>query len=191
MADQEDPSWRLKRRLKTTPSTRNSDTNSTSEISDTNSAGLLITDFVAYMPGHSYIYIPTREHWPGSSVNARLEPHGVLDENGKIKLDSEGEPVLLKATTWLDQNRPVEQMTWAPGEPLTICDRLISDGGWFEQPRVTVFNLYRPPTLKMGNAKKAGPWLDHVHKIYPDDADARGSPSRCSGLAKRLTTDSC
>lgn len=152
-------------------------TNSAGEISDTNSKsppteGLLITDFVAYMPGHSYIYIPTREHWPGSSVNARLGPHAELDKDGKIKLDSEGAPVLLKANTWLDQNRPVEQMTWAPGEPLTICDRLISDGGWFEQPRVTVFNLYRPPTLKMGNAKKAGPWLDHVHTTYPDDADA-------------------
>ena len=30
-----------------------------------------LDDFFAYMPTHSYIYAPTREMWPASSVNAR------------------------------------------------------------------------------------------------------------------------
>jgi bifunctional DNA primase/polymerase-like protein/primase-like protein/uncharacterized protein DUF5906 len=174
MADEEDPNWRLKRGLKTAPRTKISDTNSASKTSDTNSAStndLRITDFVAYMPTHNYIYTPAREHWPASSVNSRLEPHGVLDEKGELKLDSEGAPIVLKASVWLDQNRPVEQMTWAPGEPMIIRDRLISNGGWIKRPGAAVFNLYRPPTLEMGDASRAGPWLDHLRKIYPDSAN--------------------
>ena len=36
---------------------------------------------------------------------------------------------------------------------------------------MTCFNLYLPPTIEPGDAAKAGPWLDHVHKVYPDDAE--------------------
>ena len=28
-----------------------------------------------------------------------------------------------------------------------------------------------PPTIEPGNAAEADPWLDHVHKVYPDDAE--------------------
>jgi hypothetical protein len=35
---------------------------------------------------------------------------------------------------------------------------------------VKVFNLYLPPTLRRGDASKARLWLDHVRRIYPDDA---------------------
>lgn len=30
--------------------------------------------------------------------------------------------------------------------------------------------LYRPPIIKLGDPKEADPWLTHVHKVYPDDA---------------------
>ena len=36
----------------------------------TNGKGVRLDDFYAYMPMHSYIYAPTRELWPASSVNA-------------------------------------------------------------------------------------------------------------------------
>ena len=62
-------------------------------------------------------------------------------------------------------------MTWAPGEPLIIADRLISHGGWIERPGDAVFNLYLPPTIVPGNAAQAKLWLDHVHKVFPDDAE--------------------
>jgi hypothetical protein len=86
-------------------------------------------------------------------------------------LGDDGEQVKVKASTWLDQNRPVEQMTWAPGQPMRIRDRLVSDGGWIERNGVTCFNLYRPPTLELGDATKAGPWLAHVHKLFGADAN--------------------
>ena len=57
-------------------------------------------------------------------------------------------------------------MTWCPGLPMLIPNRLVVDGGWIERKGVTCFNLYRPPRIELGDATKAGPWTDHVHKVY-------------------------
>jgi hypothetical protein len=132
--------------------------------------GISVENFYAYMPTHSYIYVPSRESWPAASVNARLAPMPVLDGSGKPKLDDKGKPETTSASKWLDQNRPVSQMTWAPGEPLIITNRLISHGGWIKRPGEAVFNLYLPPIIIPGNAAQAEPWLDHIYKVYPDDA---------------------
>ena len=75
------------------------------------------------------------------------------------------------ATTWLDRNRAVVQMTWCPGFPMLIEDRMVVDGGWIERADVTIFNHYRPPRIGLGDASKASPWLEHLHRIYPDDAE--------------------
>ena len=56
-------------------------------------------------------------------------------------------------------------MTWCPGIPKLILDRLVVDGGWIEREGVTCFNLYRPPRIEPGDATKAGPWLDHVRRV--------------------------
>jgi hypothetical protein len=85
-----------------------------------------IGDFYAYMPMHCYIFSPSREMWPASSVNARISRVPVDDKK-------------ILASTWLDKNRAVEQMTWAPGEPMMIRDRLIADGGWIERQRRKLF----------------------------------------------------
>jgi hypothetical protein len=133
--------------------------------------GVSLDDFQAYMPMHSYIYTPSRELWPASSVNARIPPVPLVNADGKPVLNRKGIQLKLEAAAWLDRNQPVEQMTWCPGLPMLIRDRLISDGGWIERDGVTCFNLYRSPTLEPGNAAEAGPWLDHVHKVFPDNAD--------------------
>jgi hypothetical protein len=115
-------------------------------------ADLRIDDFYAYMVEHKYIFTPTGQIWPGASVNARLPRIG--KEN---------------PASWLDRNRAVEQVTWAPGEPVEIQDRLIADGGWIPRQGCRVFNLYRPPiiTPTAGNADR---WLRHVEKLYGPDA---------------------
>jgi hypothetical protein len=115
-----------------------------------------LADFRAYMPMHSYIFAPTRELWPAASVNARVPP--VPGANGNP----------MRATEWLDQNAAVEQMTWAPGEPMLIKDRLIADGGWFRRPGAAVFNLYRPPAI-VPKAGDVTPWLKLIEKVFPDD----------------------
>jgi hypothetical protein len=117
-----------------------------------------LDDFYAYMPMHMFLFVPTGELWPASSVNPRIPP--VANGDGKIS-----------ASSWLDRHKPVEQMTWAPGQPMIIRDRLLRDGGLIEKAGVSCFNLYKPPTIKLGDATQAGRWLDHGRKLYGSDAD--------------------
>src|SRR5215831_12087846 len=136
----------------------------------TDCEGVTLDDFHAYMPQHSYIFVPSRDMWPASSVNARIAPFPMLDRNGKPIVDENGKPKRTSASAWLDRNKPIEQATWAPGLPTLIKNRLISEGGWIERDGVTCFNLYRPPTIVLGDPNEAGPWLDHVGKVFGDDA---------------------
>ena len=118
-----------------------------------------LEDFHAYLPQHRYIYRPTRELWPKESIDARV-PRLTTVASGKMK-----------ASLWLDRNQAVQQMTWAPGEPELITDRLLVEGGWVERPGVKCFNLYRPPAIVQGDPTEVEPWLRHVHQIYPNEAD--------------------
>src|SRR4051794_11870473 len=88
-------------------------------------------DFVAYLPQHNYNFLPTREPWPAASVNSQfLGGIALLDDSGQPVLDDDGKPIMIKASTWLDQNRPVHQATWVPGAPMIVDDKLVAEGGW-------------------------------------------------------------
>jgi hypothetical protein len=120
---------------------------------------LSLEDFFCYMAmSNSYIFTPTREIWPASSVNARIPPIQVGKEE-------------IRPSAWLAQNRPVEQITWAPGLPMLVENRIISGGGWIDRIGSDCFNLYRPPSIQRGDAEQAGLWLDHLRKVFPNDAD--------------------
>jgi Bifunctional DNA primase/polymerase, N-terminal len=126
--------------------------------------GITLDDFVSHAPSRMYFFLPCREPWPGASVNARLPKIEVTTADGERKE--------VVPTAWLDVHRSVEQMTWAPGEPMLIPGKLfVAAGGWVERPGVVSLNHYRPPLIVPGNAAEADPWLEHVHKVYPEDAD--------------------
>jgi hypothetical protein len=130
-----------------------------SDDDDGTDEGVTIESFYAYMPMHNYIFVPTRDTWPASSIDARL-PWVML--NGKK----------IAPSRWLDKHRPIEQMTWVPGEPMLLKDRLVANGGWSRQKGVTCFNAYRAPVVQHdGDAKEAGPWLDHIRNVFPEDAE--------------------
>jgi hypothetical protein len=154
--------------------------------------GVRLEDFYAYMPKHHYIYTPGGDAWPASSVNSRIPPVLLVDADGRPVLDANDKQKLIPANQWLDQHRPVEQMTWLPGAPKIIRDKLIDQGGWIQKPGVSILNLYRPPTLKLGDPNKADRWLDHVRKVYPDDADIFSTswPIAFSDLRRRSITAS-
>ena len=133
--------------------------------------GVRRDDFHAYMPMHPYIFAPSRELWPASSVNARIPPIPLVDRDSTPVVDKKGNPKTLAATTWLDQYHPVEQMTWIPGLPMLIRDRLVSEGGWIDRAGCTTFNLYRKPRIELGDPQQAERWRCHVRRIYPDDVD--------------------
>jgi hypothetical protein len=130
-----------------------------------------LDDFYAFMEMHNYVYISSRAFWPASSVDSRLPPQPLLNRDGEPIVDKHGNPKLINASRWLDQNRHIEQITWWPGMPMLIQRRLISEGGWIESNKDSCFNLYRPPTIKLGDATKADPWLEHIHRVFPDDAE--------------------
>ena len=111
-----------------------------------------VSDFYAHMPDHRYIFEPTRDLWPAASVDARLP---------KIKVGDK----TINASRWLDQNQSVEQMIWAPGQPTLISGRLVDAGGWIDRMGVSVFNLYRPPTITLGDPNDAEPWVFHIRSI--------------------------
>lgn len=123
-------------------------------------ARIKLTDFWAFMPGHQYLYIPTRELWPASSVNGQL----VWPMQG-------GKPIA--PSKWLDQSRPIVQLAWHPGETEIIEGRVLQVAGWVDHPGVKVFNLYRPPAALAPERPEHRPdlWLDHVHRVYPDNAE--------------------
>jgi hypothetical protein len=131
---------------------------------------LTIDDFVAYLPMHSYVFIPCREPWMGAGVNACLPNIPVLTKSGQPKLRG-GKPVIIKPTEWLDRNRAVQQLIWCPGEPTLIADRLVVDGGFIERKGVRIFNMYRPPRIALGDANQAEPWVAHARKIFPREAE--------------------
>lgn len=115
--------------------------------------GIVLSDFVAFLPTHQYYHIPTGAMWASVSVNAKIAP---LTVDGNE----------MTASQWLDTYRCAVQTTWMPGEPLEIKDRVINDGGWADHPGVICLNLYRPPTVAGGEADAAGPWIRHCIKVY-------------------------
>jgi hypothetical protein len=123
-----------------------------------------LDDFYAYMPLHNYIFAPARTTWPGASVNSRIAPIS-------IGFDKDGEEKFISASTWLDQNRPIEQMTWVPGLPEVIKDRLIIEGGLINRLGVQCFNLYLPPKIAPGVAALADKWVKHVELVFPEDTE--------------------
>jgi hypothetical protein len=116
-------------------------------------SGVTLDDFVAVMPMHNYVFMPTREAWPPESVDARLPPVGKLS-----------------ASKWLDANQAVEQLTWAPGKPPIIKGQLIAEGGWITRPGCSTLNLYRPPTIEQRSGDVSR-WLNHIKKLYGSNAD--------------------
>ena len=119
-----------------------------------------IEHFHAYMPRGSFLYVPTRELWPGDSVNNAVKdwPDDPMKPGKKMA-----------PSAWLPKMRPIHQMSWSPDDPQVIDDRVIDTGGWIAHPGARVFNLYRPPTVGAGNAADVAPWLDHLRLIYPTE----------------------
>jgi hypothetical protein len=131
---------------------------------------LSIGDFVAHMPSKKFIYIPTGDLWPAASVDARVPPCEVVDNSGNPVLKSNGEPLRELASDWISSHSPVEQMTFAPGEPKIILGRVMQESGWNSLDGAAAFNIYLPPPRLPVNADpaKAGKWLAHGKLLYPE-----------------------
>lgn len=110
--------------------------------------------FFAYLPEHKYLCDATGAIWPASSVNAKFD-----------RIDG------AKASEWLDTHRTIEQMTWMPGAGQLIRNRVVSGGGWRNEPGYTCYNLYRPPEVEEGDPNDVALWIAHVEFLYKSEAD--------------------
>ena len=129
-----------------------------------------LAEFCAIPNAHLYIYLPCREPWPAASVDEVLPLQQDLADDGTPMMRN-GKPVMVKASKWLSKHRRAEQVSWWPGLPMFIRNRLVEAGGSKDWPGAVVLNLYKEPTLELGDPDAAQPWIDHVRRIYPDDAD--------------------
>jgi hypothetical protein len=135
------------------------------------SGALSIEDFVAFPPNNTFVYLPCREHWNAAAIDKVMPPQQNIDANGQ-PLRRLGKAVMIKASTWLMRHRRVEQISWEPGAPMIIRNRIINGGvEWIDKLGANVLNTYKPPTLPLGDPSKAKRWVEHWHKIYPNDAD--------------------
>ena len=126
-----------------------------------------LADFRAYLPVHNYIFMPCREPWPAASIDAVFPPQVLTDAAGNPVMKG-GKVQKLAASRWLDRNQPAHQMTWAPGMPMLIPDRLVVDGGWIERSGVICLNLYRAPRLLLGDASKGAALARSRRKAVSD-----------------------
>src|SRR5262245_62871113 len=114
-------------------------------------SGEKFADFWHHRPSGQFVFEPTRDLWPASSVDAAIDPFPVV-KNGVPVLKSNGEPKTIAASRVIAKQRPVQNMVWAAGEPTIIRDRLLTDGGWITRNGAACFNLYRPaPTFSGGD----------------------------------------
>jgi hypothetical protein len=127
---------------------------------------------------HQYLFRPTHDLWPGSSVDAIIKPVPAKNPDGSFVINFKTKkPVPILASKWLDQNKRVQQITWAPGEPEIITGKIVQkEGGWIDHDGTSTYNLYRSPTLNtddLANVTDAdiAPWRGHIYRIYPTDAD--------------------
>lgn len=136
-------------------------------------------DYYAFLPTHQYIYKYTGKIYPMASINATLgkvtagtKPKKQTKKEIADKVEVEMVPEKIPPSLWLDRNRAVMDMTWAPGEPQLIEGQIAHEGGWIERPGVSVFNLYIPPPARAGgDADRGARWAELVHKIYPEHAE--------------------
>jgi hypothetical protein len=118
----------------------------------------LLDKFWAHLPSGKIIHAPSRLLWAAGSFDKHI---------GRIKVALATGPGML-ASTWSSQNRFVHSMGWAPGEPMIVKDRILTDDGWIRVPGERSFNLYLPPDIEHveGDVSR---WLDLIKFIYPEE----------------------
>lgn len=118
-------------------------------------------NFVFYGPGNNFIYRPTISYWIAGAVDAAVSPVNI---EGKI----------VKASEWLKANQLCTSMTCDPAiDEDYVKGYDCRNGEVVQVGGAAMFNSYRKPTIELGDAKLASPFVEHVKRIFnkPGDAD--------------------
>lgn len=120
-----------------------------------------LDQFLYFAPGNNFVYRPTGAFWPAESIDASCSQ---VNENG----------TLIKASVWLKQNKLVTSMTNDPIiEDEVTKGKDCREGALIESIGAALFNAYRRPTIELGDARLAKPFVEHCNRVFskPGDAD--------------------
>jgi hypothetical protein len=132
----------------------------------------ILEDFYAVAPDHKCLHRPTRKLWLNAAVDARVDWVPRLDAFGQPKRHKRtGEILMDPPSLELARKRSVVGLTWLPGAEEVIRDKIAIDCGFVPKKGAAIYNLYMPPNDIPGDAAKAGPWIEHVHRLFPDAAE--------------------
>lgn len=86
----------------------------------------------------------------------------------------------------IENNTVVESSTWLPGSPRIIQDMIVSAEGFFPVTGARAFNTYRaPPAPNVELADRAGPWVAHVKKLWPEPEEHNYFFDYCAHMVQR------
>ena len=124
------------------------------------SGGMPIEDFVFYAPEGDFVYRPTLDSWGATSVNVAVSP-----------INIEGE--MVKASEWLKRNRCVSSLACDPLIEGTLAHGMnCVNGELIPSIGAACLNTYRRPTIALGEAAQAGPFIAHCRLVMPKPGDA-------------------
>jgi len=116
--------------------------------------------FVYYAPGNCFYYRKTMSKWIGHSVDIAVPMQNMDGE-------------LISASKWIQKKQLTTSMT---RDPLIETDLIrgydCCGGQIIESEGGAIFNTYRRPTIELGDATKAQPFIDHVYKVFNKEGDA-------------------
>lgn len=119
-----------------------------------------ISSLIYYAPGNNYVHTVSGEFWSAAAVDSMV-----------AKQNAGGR--LVKASEWLKRNRAATTMTCDP-----LIDEMLIEGYDVSQGCVekstggTVYNYYKRPNVELGDARLAGPFVSHLHKVFDKTGDA-------------------
>lgn len=120
-----------------------------------------IDKFIFFAPDNKFMYRTGQTFWLAEAVNALV---GSVDD---------GAGNLIKASVWLQKNRAANAITKDPSfEEDYVEGHAVRQGSLVPEENSATINQYQSPTIELGDAKLAGPFLAHLRRLLPRVGDA-------------------
>lgn len=135
-----------------------------------------IEDFVYNMKDDRFYNIETLGSCSEKGVNSAI-PKSQWESEIVPGRDGTTRQVLIKPSASIariESGNVVEGVVWWPGKPRIIHDVFVNDDGVeMHAPRRRALNLFVPAQHQetRGDPAKAGLWIEHLQKLWPEDAD--------------------
>lgn len=85
----------------------------------------------------------------------------------------------------VENDQFVEGSTWWPGRPQIVRDWFIDANGFYPAAGRRVYNQFKAPPELIGDAMLAGPWVDHVRRLWPDAREHEYFFDYCAHMVQR------